>query len=439
MIPVWGKDKPGQAILLRFRGDIYEGVTSTSGDWKIAISPQNEGGPYEMYIQGSSIKRIKGVMIGDVWLAAGQSNMEYKFYQYGEDYPDRKFTSGTDRISFFEVTNNHSQTAATSLGTGTWRHANNESIKYMSVVAYSFAENLHRVLNVPIGIISADTGNTRIESWISKNAMSSHFINRTGLPQKKSGNLMEFDTSSLFNAMISPLTDWPVKGIIWYQGESNTGNPEEYGRLFSLLINDWRVRWKQERLPFLFVQLPNYGKDDLHQKKSNLAILRDAQFKSLRLKNTGCATAIDLGGNGDNLHPERKAEIGRRLALQALKIAYGRDVESGGPEMKNVEKTLSVLKVTFHQTGLGLASSDKSLKIRGFFLKGDTGKFIEAEATISDHSLYIHSDKISNPKTLAYAWSANPQYLNLVNSAGLPAYPFITSNFLDKNPCELVQ
>jgi sialate O-acetylesterase len=229
--------------------------------------------------------------------------------------------------------------------------------------------------------------------------------------------------SQLYNAMIAPLTKFTISGVIWYQGESNVGAPQKYQQLFPSLIQDWRRKWGND-FPFLWVQLANFQKSSDQPQESNWAALREAQTMTLKLPSTGQALAIDIGEAGD-IHPRNKQDVGLRLALAALKVAYGKDVVYSGPVYNSVKKEGSALRISFDHVGGGLVSKgDKYGYLKGFAVAGADGKFVWAKAHIEGGDVLVSSPAVSDPISVRYAWADNPDDANLFNAEGLPACPF---------------
>ena len=232
--------------------------------------------------------------------------------------------------------------------------------------------------------------------------------------------------TALYNAMVAPVLPLKVKGFVWYQGESNTGNPEPYNALLPALIKDWRARWKDDRLPFLVAQLPNFQDIDFTPAESNIALLREAQNKALTLPNTAVAVTIDLGEWND-IHPLNKKDIGKRLSLAARNLAYGeKDIIYSGPVLKSHSIENGQVVLTFDHIGDGIVSSDREA-LRWFALAGDDRKFFWAQAEIlGKDRIALRSDRVPAPKYVRYAWQDNPEGVNFYNTAGLPASPFRT-------------
>lgn len=237
--------------------------------------------------------------------------------------------------------------------------------------------------------------------------------------------VMQYEPSLLYNSMIAPLTNYAIKGVIWYQGESNTDKAEEYAKLFPSLIKDWRKQWNQGDFPFLYVQLPNYGAYNLNVQSSKWANLREAQLGTLSLPNTGMAVTIDVGEEND-LHPKNKWEVGKRLAIAAQKVAYGNNkIVYSGPMYKEMKVVGNEAKITFDQIGSGLAIKGSNL-LQGFFIAGENGVFVQANARMDKNQVVVWHNTISKPVAVRYAWQDNPYKSNLINKEGLLASPFRT-------------
>ena len=233
----------------------------------------------------------------------------------------------------------------------------------------------------------------------------------------------------LFNAMIHPLVPFGIKGAIWYQGESNTGRAKQYQRVFPGLINDWRMHWNQGDFPFLYVSLANYMKAPEQPGESDWAELREAQTKTLALPNTGMAVAIDIGEAND-IHPRNKQDVGKRLALNALKVAYAKDVVHSGPMYSSVEFKDDRAIVSFSETGSGLKAKDKYGYLKGFAVAGADRRFYWARAEVLDNkTVVVYSEEVPNPVAVRYGWANNPDDVNLYNGEGLPANPFRTDSW----------
>jgi sialate O-acetylesterase len=232
----------------------------------------------------------------------------------------------------------------------------------------------------------------------------------------------------LYNGMIHPFLNYQVKGAIWYQGESNADRAYQYRTLFPLLINDWRSKWANPEMKFLFVQLANYMKPPVDPEESAWAELREAQLMTLKLPNTGMAVIIDIG-EADDIHPRNKQDVGKRLALSALKIAYGKDIIHSGPIYKSMTISGNKITLDFDHTGSGLKCNDRYGYVKGFSIAGNDRKFHWAKAYIENNKVVVYSDKVNNPVAVRYGWANNPDDVNLYNEEGLPASPFRTDDW----------
>jgi sialate O-acetylesterase len=230
--------------------------------------------------------------------------------------------------------------------------------------------------------------------------------------------------------MVNPLVPFGMKGVIWYQGEANTGRAEQYKRIFPNLIKDWRNHWQREHLPFLFVSLANYMQPPLQPVESSWAELREAQASALRLPNTGMALAIDLGDAKD-LHPKNKQDVGKRLALNALRLVYHQKIVHAGPMFKAMEIANGTVSITFSETGGGLQVKEGNATINAFAVAGSDHQFHWATATLkNDHTVILQCAEVKEPVAVRYAWADNPGVLNLYNKEGLPAAPFRTDDWI---------
>lgn len=262
--------------------------------------------------------------------------------------------------------------------------------------------------------------------WDYKCGISLEDLNTDKLDVNKQPSKRSVPTF-LFNAMINPIIKSGIKGVIWYQGESNAGNPDEYSKLLPSMIKGWRKRWNQGHFPFLVVQLANYGPQSPSPENDNWAELRDAQTQTLKVDNTGLAVTIDIGSEMD-IHPTNKQEVGKRLMLNALKVGYNKNVVASGPCFKSYKVDGDRIIIEFDNVGGGLVSSDKFGYLKEFAIAGRDNKFVWAKAYIQQNKVIVYSPQVKKPVAVRYAWSANPADVNLYNKEGLPAVPFRTDN-----------
>jgi sialate O-acetylesterase len=600
-LKIWGWALPGEKIELKFSDRNYKTKTGTDGKWRITLPAMKPGGPHTMEVRGSNKITIKDILIGDVYLCSGQSNMVHQMILHRERYEDEIANANYPDIRQFWVPNvTNLQNRQEDVPVSYWKSANPKDVLQFSAVAYFFAKAIHEKHKIPIGLINASWGGTPIEAWTSedglkgfstvintiqknkdtayvnsinraaaaynasrpkpqdkgllestpwfdatyvpnnwrnitvpgywedqgirnldgivwyrkeidipslmtsksaklalgrivdadvvyingkhvgnttyqypqrryqipegtlkpgKNIIVVRVINYSGkggfvpdkpyylatekdtidlkgewqykvgdafAPQKSPVNAIAFHNqpAALFNAMIAPIVNYQLKGILWYQGESNVNNANQYGKLLPALINDWRKQWQQNDLPFLYVQLPNYDDVQYLPSESPWAVLREGQLKTLSLTETGMAVAIDLGEWND-IHPDRKKEVGDRLALLARKMIYGEKIVASGPLFESAKIEGNKIIISFSNTGSGLIVHNGE-ELSEFAIAGEDKKFVWANANIEGNKVVVWSEALDKPMYVRYAWADNPGNPNLYNKEGLPASPFRT-------------
>lgn len=603
-LKIWGWAANGEKVTVSFRGKQYKTTSTPDGKWSVVLSPMKAGGPYEMNITASNKITLKDILIGDVWLCAGQSNMVHQMELHKETYAQDIAVANYPAIRHFWIPTLTDLTGPREdLPTGYWKAANPQDVRQFSAVAYFFAQDIYDKYKVPIGLINASVGGTPIEAWTSEQGLKEfpslvqtlqknkdtayvNGINRaalafnnsnkpnemldkgltglkpwydttfvpkdwrtinipgywedqgirnlngvvwyrreievpasmTGLPAEvKLGRIVDADVlyvngvqvgattyqypqrryhlpagllkpgkniltikvtnysgkggfvpdkpyylaagehildlkgywqykvgeafppasgntvpglsaihqpSALYNAMVAPLTTYALKGILWYQGESNAGRPREYAKLLPAFIKDWRRQWNLGNLPFLYVQLPNFMEVDYLPTESNWAEMREAQLHALSAPNTAMAVAIDLGEWND-IHPDNKKDVGLRLARAARKGVYGEDLVASGPLCQSAKVDGDKVVITFSHTGSGLVANDGE-ELSEFAIAGADKKFVWANARIEGNTVVVWSKEVPAPLYVRYAWADNPDNPNLYNKEGLPASPFRT-------------
>lgn len=605
-VKIWGWAAGNEKVTVSFNGQQFRTQANGAGEWAIKLSGLQAGGPYTMQLEASNTILIKDVLVGDVWVCSGQSNMELPMRRvlplYGEEIRD----ANNPYIRYFSVPQRYDfNQEREDLEAGQWQSTTPESVLGFSAVAYFFAKDLYDRYQIPIGLINASLGGSPAEAWISEDALkqfpehyqeaqrfkdsslikqieqadnarrqawyaqlnqkdkgyenprqpwhdpalntstwptmqvpgywaatslgpvngvvwfrkevdvpadmagqpaklnlsrivdadsvfvNGQFVGTTGYQypprwytvpegvlkagkntiairvinesgsggfvldkpytltagnqmidlkgawQYKPGAVMEplasqtfirWKPVGLYNAMISPLLNYRIKGVIWYQGESNADSPEEYRTLFPALIRNWREKWGQGDFPFLFVQLANYMEAREQPTESDWAMLREAQSQALTLPQTGMAVTTDVGEWND-IHPLNKKAVGQRLALAARKVAYGEKVVSSGPLYESMEVKGRKIILTFSNTGSGLVAKDGG-ELRHFAIAGPDKHFVWAKTRIRGNKVEVWSEEVPNPVAVRYAWADNPQEANLYNKEGLPASPFRTDNWV---------
>ena len=602
-INIWGWAAKGEKVSIKFNGKKYKTKADINGKWLLQLQPMEAGGPYKMEITATNKIILKDILIGDVWLCSGQSNMVHQMELHSIRYADEIAKADYPEIRHFWIpTLTDLQGPRDDLPGGFWKSANPIDVLQFSAIAYFFAKAIYEKYHVPIGLINASVGGTPIEAWtsedglkdfpailntIQKNKDTSYIngmtrrsvANNANRPKQQDKGLTETKTwydmnyipkewrtinipgywndqgiknlngivwyrkeielpasvigipakvflgrivdadflyingklvgnttyqypqrrykvpagllkpgknlfvvrvinnfgkggfvpdkpycliagndtidlkgywqykvgevfipqrgaggggisfqnqpTALYNAMVAPLINYRIKGIIWYQGESNTSRPEEYAKLQPTMIADWRNKWKEGNLPFLYVQLPGFMDMNYLPSESQWAELREAQLKSLSVSNTAMAVAIDLGEWND-IHPDRKKDIGDRMALAAEKITYGdSNLIYSGPIYQSSKIEGNKIIISFSNTGSGLITNDGE-ELSEFAIAGADKKFVWAKAKIDSDKVIVWNDDIPNPVYVRYAWADNPENPNLYNKEGLPASPFRT-------------
>ena len=607
-VNIWGWASPKEKVSIKFNNKTIKVTTGVDGKWIVQLQPMKAGGPYTMEVTGKNKILLKDILIGDVWICSGQSNMVHQLNIHDVTYAKDIAEANNPQIRHFWIpTLTGLSGPKEDLPTGYWKSAIGDDVRPFSAVAYFFARKLFEQYHVPIGLINASVGGTPIEAWTSeeglkdfsallttvqknkdtayvnglardaltantgrptqvldkglidpvkwyepsfipkgwrainvpgywedqgikdlngivwyrkeveipnsmvgkparvflgrivdadmlyingkqvgnttymypqrrysvpagvlktgKNIFIVRVINNSGkggfVPDKpycifagqdtvdlkgtwqyKVGQVnpppsappgsrpgpppinAQSQPAALYNAMLAPLINYTIKGFLWYQGEANTGRPEEYAKLQPAQIADWRSKWKQGNLPFLYVQLPGFMDYNYLPSESNWARLRESQLTSLSVPNTAMAVAIDLGEWND-IHPDNKKDVGERLALAARRIVYGENVVHSGPIYESAIINGNKITIRFTHTGGGLITNDGE-ELSEFAIAGDDKKFVWAKAKIEGHTIVVWNDAIPEPRYVRYAWADNPVNPNLFNKEGLPASPFRT-------------
>jgi sialate O-acetylesterase len=429
-VNIWGWASPGQKVQVSGTWNKQAiAIADSDGKWKVKLSTPTAGGPYLVSVSTTESKlEIKDVLIGEVWLASGQSNMDIPLK--GWPPGDTIFNSAQEiknadysAIRFMKVPFGVSATPLDSVK-GKWVASSPATAGDFSAAAYFFAVQLHKKLKVPIGIIQSSIGGTPAEAWTSKGYLTkigdfNKKIEEQDTARRNTPKINSNSPTVLFNAMINPLIPYSIKGIIWYQGESNVGRAEQYKRLFPNLIEDWRDKWG-EVLPFYYVQLApnNYKAADQHEQGQKI---RAAQNYGLKLPKTGMVSTLDIGYFKTS-HPPHKQEVGERLARFAFKNEYGdRNLVASGPVFKKVSKSGSNLIVEFDGIGSGLVASAQGLN--NFEIAGEDSVFVKADAKIIKDKVIVNNQAVINPVFVRYAWG-DTLVATLFNKEGLPAATF---------------
>ncbi len=426
-INIWGKDIAGIKVnIVSSWGESSSAITQNNGEWKVQLTTPIAGGPYEISISGSSEVLIKNVMIGEVWICSGQSNMQVPL----KGGLDGNFVNGglnaivnsnNDKIRFFTVQQNASFKPLQDVS-GKWENASPSTTGSFSAVAYFFAKQIEHLLEVPIGIIVTAWGSSTAEAWTDKKTLNDLGIEASN----KKFEQIQKTPGVLFNAMLNPFVGYGIKGFLWYQGEANRHNYNMYEEIVNKMVTSWRNKWNEDDLPFYFAQIApfNYG-------KMNSAFLREAQLKiSNSLKNAEIVVTIDVG-NCSEIHPSKKIEVGKRLAYIALAKDYGFvGFDYSSPKLKDWIVRDNEIVLEFSSR---VFIKNKTQPSKNFEIAGPDKIFYPAEVTLSNvygevQQIIISSDKVSSPIALRYGFK-NCITPNLFGRNGLPVSSFRTDNF----------
>lgn len=422
-VPVWGTANDGEKVTVELGGQKLD-TTAKDGKWRVDLKPLEAGGPFTMKISGENTVEVKDLLVGEVWVASGQSNMEWKFNASHEPDVERP-KAKHPQLRMFTAAKVTSPVPLADLK-GSWVTCSPETVGGFSAVAYYFARDLQAKLGVPVGVISTSWGGTPAQAWTSVEGFAGH-AELDGYAKQAQDNLVQFSAAAppkplgpgtasvLFNGMIAPAIPYAMKGVIWYQGESNAGKSKEYQTLFPAMIADWRAKWKLGDFPFLYVQIAPF--------KGQPPEIREAQLVTLgKSKNTAMAVTTDVGNEND-IHPKKKEPVGHRLSLAACALAYGEKIEYSGPLYDSMKADGAKAVIAFTHVGGGLVAEGGELK--GFTIAGADGKFVPAKAEIKGANVVVSAEGVAEPKAVRYGW-ANVPDVNLFNKEGIPASPFRT-------------
>ncbi|WP_223833669.1 sialate O-acetylesterase [Pedobacter riviphilus] len=430
-INIWGFATPDEKVEVTFAGQKKQTITDKNGNWLIVLAPLKTSSKSQtMTISGSNKIELTNILVGEVWVCSGQSNMEYAMRKLAKipkpknehfGFPsDEVAKAHNNQIRIFLV-NRKTLNKPDSIHKS-WSVAQDSALRAFSAVGYFFAKEIQEKLGIPVGMISSAIPGSAIEPWISENA----FAQEDYFKNQKVNN----DPGKFYPTMIEPLTPFKIRGFLWYQGETNCFLNEKisYAYKMKVLINSWRKAWKEKDLPFYYVQIApfNYSKTKgkVPVDENTEPEFWEAQTLLLRLQNTGMISTNDLTDSNEDLHPTYKWEVGRRLSLLALAKTYNKDIPFSGPIYQSV--SFKNGKALLHFTYLELNNKP----ILGFAIAGKDGKFVNAEAIVKDDKVVVSSKEIVEPTAVRYNWTENP--IGNFNCYGLPALPFRTDNPLIK-------
>ena len=471
-VAVWGWADPGEKVNVKGSGEWLWGrnaVADAEGKWMVRIPAPAAGGPYSLTVKGKNTIKLDDVLIGEVWICSGQSNMEMPLQgwpnQPVENSEEEIKNANYSNIRLFNVPKRTSFEPVYDCN-AKWQVCSPESASIFSAAGYFFGREIHNNLDVPVGLINISFGASTAEAWMPEYVFENNeelksildikdiLVKRAQETKAKyKSDLEEWKAkedktaagpkpvmpyiyyqciaNTLYNGMRLAVQPYTIQGIVWYQGEGNTDRPYQYYKLFNKMVENWREEWGQEEFPFYYVQIASFVRGDLHNKvtvekgepqEDGWAQLREAQRLSLSVPNTGMAVAIDIG-EANIIHPRKKLEVGQRLAAWALAKTYGKDIVYSGPLYKSMKIEGDQIRISFDHVNDGLEFKGDSLE--GFAIAGEDGKFVWAEAEIEGDTVIVSSPEISNPVAVRYGWAKFPT-CNRFNKNGFPASPFST-------------
>jgi sialate O-acetylesterase len=447
-VPIWGKATPGQQVTIEYAGKKAQTIADEKGDWLAKLPPLKVGNATSLTVTGQTPQKpivFTDVLVGDVWVCSGQSNMQWELKR-ARDGDAEIAKAKYPNMRLLQIPRHSSTQPSKELEPSVkWAVCTPESAAGFSAVGYFFGrELLEKQPEVPIGLIHNSWGGMPVESFMSEESIQAEPEFHVLLEKRAASATQEVRgpnggvrppngpqwATNIYNRMVYPLLPYAIKGAIWYQGESNAPRAEQYRKLFPAMIRDWRKRWGQGDFPFLFVQLANYGNGKPRPEQpaaSEWAELREAQTMALAaVPNAGMAVIIDIGENKD-IHPKNKQDVGKRLALAAQKVAYGKnEMEFSGPIYREMQSDGDKIRIKFDHAK-GLKTKDGSAP-KGFQIAGEDKKFVWADAKIDGQDVIVSSDKVKKPVAVRYGWADDPT-VSLYNAADLPASPFRTDDW----------
>ena len=460
-VPVWGTADPGEKVVVSFAKQKKVTTADTDGKWMVRFGKLSAGGPFIMTITGKNTVIVDDVLVGEVWIGSGQSNMAFTVsakvaaFAGMQDEETEIAAANYPQLRIFMATTKKAYDSQSEIS-GEWKISTPENAPAFSAVAYLFGRDLNQTLKQPVGMLVVAFGASTAESWVSRpaaardpqmKAMLDRFddlysfykthphattdqapsapqtINaRPGKPGPLRDPVQDqHQPTVLYNGMVHPIVPFAMRGVIWYQGESIVGGKAGvalYQHIMEALVNDWRQEWGEGNFPFYCVQLPPL------KNSSNNPMVREGQAQLMSLPNTGMAVTLDVG-DPTNVHPKNKEPVGDRLSRIALANVYGKKIEFSGPVLAGTRiEGASIILHFSHAAGL----SGKRGPLQWFQIAGADGRYVSASAIIQGENVVVHSDEVLSPVSVRYAWDNYPDGANLVNGAGLPAAPFRTDS-----------
>ncbi len=451
---VWGTAEAGEAVKVSIGDQVHETKADAQGKWEVKLAPLPAGGPHELKVAGKNSITISDILVGEVWICSGQSNMQWSVNASND--PDlEKLAAKNAQIRMINFPQVGRQEPVWSHDDRKWMVCSPENVGGFSAVGYFFGRQLQETLGVPVGLINNAWGGSAAEAWVNRDILAAdekyaplmerwsqsearfkELSEKSDLneEEKKQLNGMRGQMGgnsrpgNIYNGVLKSHIGYGVKGAIWYQGESNAGRAYQYRELFPLMISSWRKEWQQGDFPFYWVQLADFRAEKPNPEESDWAELREAQTMTMsKLPNTGQAVIIDIG-EGKDIHPKNKVDVGRRLARWALAKDYGIQIAHRSPQFKSAEKVGNKMVLSFDHVNGGWRPFDVNEPV-GFAIAGADKKFVWAKATIlPDGRVEVSAETVADPASVRYAWADNP-VCNMFDQAGLPLTPFRTDDW----------
>ena len=454
-IRIWGWSKSGQQVTVEFAGQSKSTKADDTGRFQLDLAAVTAGGPHTLTVKADETKTFNDVLVGEVWLCSGQSNMQWPV-QAANDSDIEALTAKFPNLRLITVPQVGTQEPQNDFK-GEWTACTPETVKQFSAVGYYFGRQLHQTLDVPVGLIDNAWGGSACEAWVRRDLLEGKDIyqpllekwddtaktydheaamsrfkkrmdewkkTRKGNRPRAPRNVLagQHRPANLYNGVLKPILGYTIKGTVWYQGETNAGRAYQYRDLFPLMIQSWRDEWAQGDFSFYWVQLADFRDEKTGPAESDWAELREAQTMTLKLPNTGEAVITDLGEAHD-IHPKNKQDVAKRLARWALARDYGLQIVYRSPVFQSVSVKGNKLHVDFEHVGGGLDTFDVRTPV-GFSVASADGGFKPAKAKIIDKdTIEVWTPEVSNPAHVRYAWADNP-VCNVQNKEGLPLTPF---------------
>lgn len=451
---VWGKADPGERVSVEIAGNSVETTAGDNGSWSVMLDPLPAGGPHALVIAGSNEFTLEDVLVGEVWICSGQSNMQWRVHNtYDADLV--RAAADFPEIRMINYPNKGSQKPIWTHESSSWKVCSPSTVGHFSAVGYFFGRQLYRTLDVPIGLINNAWGGSAADAWVNRDLLEADPDYRATLDRWK-GIRKQFEALSakselteeeekqlaqlkkqlagqhrpanIYNGVLKSHLGYGIQGAIWYQGESNAGRAYQYRDLFPMMIANWRDEWGEGDFPFYWVQLADFGNEKPEPSESGWAELREAQTMTMsRLLNTGEAVIIDIG-EGKDIHPRNKVTVGQRLARWALAKQYNVDIAYQSPTYKSMEKKDGKIVLSFDHVDGDWRPFDV-LEPIGFAIAGEDREFVWADAKILEgNRIEVTSSEVSDPVAVRYAWADNP-VCNMFDGVGLPLTPFRTDDW----------